>query len=115
MLYAFDWSDQLPNFRRAIRERGNFDWDVGLLPSTVQAPARRIARRCGQCPKSAPQRELAAWRFVRWMLDGPQTAEWSARTGELPARLSAVNDAEWQQQADPLMPAVMTTIAPPSA
>ena len=112
VLYAFDWSDQLPNFRRAIRERGNFDWDVGLLPSTVQAPAAPFRAPLWAVPKSTPQRELAAWKFIRWMLDEPQTAEWSARTGELPARLSAVNDAKWQQQADPLMPAVMSTFAP---
>jgi sn-glycerol 3-phosphate transport system substrate-binding protein len=41
--------------------------------------------------RSAPEEEKrAAWDFVRWMCDAPQTMAWSTRTGYMPVTRPAV-------------------------
>jgi ABC-type glycerol-3-phosphate transport system substrate-binding protein len=95
VLFTFDWSDQLNDVSAAVKQRGDFDWGVGLLPSTegrsrmtkLLAPLWVITRTPGS-PNL--DREKAAWLFVRWLMDGPQTVRWATQTGELPARLSAM-------------------------
>ncbi len=37
-----------------------------------------------------PQREKAAWEFIKWFTDTEQTAKWSARTCYMPLRKSAM-------------------------
>ena len=44
--------------------------------------------------KSIPQRQLAAWLFVRWLSEPPQTARWAIATGGLPLRRSATQGPE---------------------
>jgi multiple sugar transport system substrate-binding protein len=39
--------------------------------------------------RSTPGRQLAAWLFVRWFSEAPQTVRWSELTGWLPVRRSA--------------------------
>jgi multiple sugar transport system substrate-binding protein len=40
---------------------------------------------------TSPEREADAWSFVKWFTDTDQTARWSAETGYLPVRKSAMN------------------------
>lgn len=40
--------------------------------------------------KSPPERQEAAWRFASWLTEAQQTAEWSAGTGYIPVRTSAI-------------------------
>jgi ABC-type glycerol-3-phosphate transport system substrate-binding protein len=39
--------------------------------------------------RSTPARQLAAWLFVRWFSEAPQTVRWAELTGWLPVRRSA--------------------------
>lgn len=41
---------------------------------------------------TTPERERAAFEFVRYFTDTPQTARWAAETGYLPVRKSAMSD-----------------------
>lgn len=112
VLMAFDWSDRLADYRNAVEQRDNFDWGIGLLPASGSAPATPMRAPLWVVARSTPDRQLAAWLFVRWLLDPGQTAEWAMRTGELPARASAMNDEAARAGADPLFPAVLQAIAP---
>ena len=38
---------------------------------------------------ASDEEEAAAWKFVRWLLEPPQQAQWFSDTGYLPVRLSA--------------------------
>jgi len=40
--------------------------------------------------KSTPARQLAAWLFIRWMLEPQQQARWTRATGLLPVTLPAI-------------------------
>ncbi|MEW5718829.1 MAG: ABC transporter substrate-binding protein, partial [Chloroflexota bacterium] len=42
--------------------------------------------------KSPKEKQTAAWKFLRWLTDTPQTSKWAKDTGYMPLRLSAVND-----------------------
>jgi ABC-type glycerol-3-phosphate transport system substrate-binding protein len=42
--------------------------------------------------KSTPQKQLAAWEFLKWFTDGKQTARWASLSGYMPVRASASND-----------------------
>jgi ABC-type glycerol-3-phosphate transport system substrate-binding protein len=116
VLFAFDWSDQMADIAAAIKARAGFDWDVGLLPSTNGQPATAYQAPLWVIPQVPPNRnpgrEKAAWLFVRWLLDGPQTSQWAARTGELPARASAINTlVTGEQQLDEARTGVLRHIA----
>lgn len=42
--------------------------------------------------KSTPEKQLAAWEFLKWFADGKQTAKWASLSGYMPLRASAAND-----------------------
>lgn len=113
VLFAFDWSDTLAAYGATIRERGNFDWDIGLLPGDPATRAALFQAPVWVISRAASQREGAAWRFIRWLLDSRQTTEWWQRTGEFPARNSAVAALDaLQPAADQRQVAVLKTLAP---
>jgi ABC-type glycerol-3-phosphate transport system substrate-binding protein len=42
--------------------------------------------------KSTPEKQLAAWEFLKWFTDSKQTAKWASLSGYMPVRASAAND-----------------------
>ena len=117
VLFTFDWSDQLNDIGQAVKQHGDFDWGTGLLPAAegrpqitqLRAPLWVIARLPGV---QNPDRENAAWLFIRWLLDGPQTAQWASQTGELPSRMSAAKIMGAKTALTPNEVTVLRTIAP---
>ena len=95
--FAFDWSDAIDLYQADIKQRANFDWDATTLPGAngVGQPADVMYESnlwvvsSQPIGDSGPNRELASWKFMRWLLDTPQTVEWARTTGDLPARKSA--------------------------
>jgi sn-glycerol 3-phosphate transport system substrate-binding protein len=46
--------------------------------------------------KTAPEKQKAAWKFLKWITDVPQTVHWAKSTGYMPLRLSAANSSDLQ-------------------
>ncbi len=100
-LFAFDWSDSIDQYQIDIKQRANFDWDATTLPGSngPDKPADVMYESNlwvlpginGGSNGNGPDagKTLASWKFLRWLLEGPQTVEWARATGELPARKSA--------------------------
>lgn len=116
VLFTFDWSDQLDAVTALVKQRSDFDWQPALLPADerqqatkYQAPLWVITRAPG-APQ--PNREKAAWLFVRWLTDNAQTARWAAQTGELPSRVSAINTLSELQPLSAGQLIVLQQIAP---
>ena len=42
--------------------------------------------------KSTPEKERAAWDFIKWLTEPKQSAYWTVQTNYLPVRKSALND-----------------------
>ncbi|MEA3336695.1 MAG: ABC transporter substrate-binding protein [Chloroflexota bacterium] len=81
-----------------IEANSPFEVGVGMLaagPSDV-----RKAPTGGNglvIPAKAPEdKQVAAWTFLKWLTDTPQTAAWAKATGYMPLRLSAINDPALQ-------------------
>lgn len=71
-----------------------FGWSVVSIPQADPAKARTVAYGANLAVfRTTPEKQLAAWLFVKWLAEAPQTARWSIASGELPVRRSAANDA----------------------
>jgi ABC-type glycerol-3-phosphate transport system substrate-binding protein len=42
--------------------------------------------------KSTPEKQQAAWDFIKWLTETKQSAYWSVQTAYLPVRKSALNE-----------------------
>ena len=106
-LFAFDWSDTLEQYQTDIKQRANFDWDATTLPGSdgagqtadvmYESAVWVVPSQSSQttaADATGPNRELAGWKFVRWLLESPQTTTWARATGDIPARKSAALQLE---------------------
>jgi ABC-type glycerol-3-phosphate transport system substrate-binding protein len=83
---------RLPKYRQAIEDGAGFEWGIASPPRSadqestvlqIYGPGLAIFR-------SSPERQLAAWRFVRWLNEPEQQARWAARTSYYPTRSAAL-------------------------
>jgi sn-glycerol 3-phosphate transport system substrate-binding protein len=76
-----------------VLERGGMDVELGVvgqpgIPGGTGSPG--VYSRGLWILKGRPEAEQeAAWKFIKWLLEPEQQAEWYAGTGLLPVRLSA--------------------------
>lgn len=50
--------------------------------------------------KSSPEKQAAAWQFIKWFTDTDQTAQWSIQTHYLPIRKSAANSDAFKKELE---------------
>jgi ABC-type glycerol-3-phosphate transport system substrate-binding protein len=68
-----------------------FRWHQALIPQAdPQAPATSLYGASFFILPSTPERQLAAWRLIRWFTDTPQTARWAADLEAVPVRVTAL-------------------------
>jgi multiple sugar transport system substrate-binding protein len=85
----FAQTTQLPQIFEAVEARGGFRWSVAPVPYGKRDPTLTISGPAWVILKSTPAKQLAAWLFIRWFSETPQTVRWSQLTGLLPLRQSA--------------------------
>jgi multiple sugar transport system substrate-binding protein len=74
------------------------DWIVSAPPQADPAKPRTVMYGANVAIfKSTPQKQLAAWYFVKWFNETAQTADWSTKSYYMPVRKSAANDAALKQ------------------
>lgn len=115
VLLANDWSDQLGTYAGIIPERANFKFEVSMLPGNAGAtPVSMFAAPLWVLPRGTNDRARAAWQFIKWITDAPQTAQWASETNELPARASVINmlNLDLTQPLDAGRAALLQHIAP---
>jgi ABC-type glycerol-3-phosphate transport system substrate-binding protein len=96
LVFAFDWSSGLARVDERSRVNDNTNWVVAPLPASAGVPSSLQRAQFWVMPKQ-PSDESAhphAWRFLRWLFEQDQTAQWSIDTGELPARVSAISQLD---------------------
>jgi len=72
---------------------GKYDFELGVAPLPAgKVDTQLVAGTDVVLFATTPEREARTWRFVRWFTDTPRTARWSAETGYLPVRRSAMRD-----------------------
>ncbi len=95
LAFVISTSTGRPFFRAAMKTPIN--WSIGSVPqSNPQSPKTVMFGPNIAIFKSTPEKQLAAWQFVKWFTEAPQTARWSVASAYMPVRKSAANEAVLQ-------------------
>lgn len=92
-LFGFDWTDTLGDYDAQIKKGANFEWSIDRLPGEGGKTANQFRAPMLALMRANSARQAAAWQFARWLMEPAQTKFWADRTGDLPARASALGDA----------------------
>lgn len=83
---------------------GKFPWSISVIPQADAAKPVTIQYGANVVIfKTTPEKEKAAWKFVRWLTDTDQTTYWATHSTYMPIRKSAASRPEMQAywQKDP--------------
>ena len=83
-----------PLFQKAPTQ---FNWITAAPPSSGQPLTVMYGANVAMF-KSTPEKQAAAWQFIRWFTDTDQTATWSIKTHYLPVRKSAANNPDFKKE-----------------
>lgn len=93
LLFAVGSSSGLLYYGDAVSADGSpFEWGVGAIPHTTADPVMNIYGASVSIPKSTPERELAAWLFVKYYTSAPVNAEWAKASGYFPVKASIADE-----------------------
>lgn len=67
-----------------------FNWNTAFLPKNKKYAVTVGGAQLALFP-STPEKEKAAWTFLKWLLNKENVATWTAKTGYVPVRKSAMN------------------------
>ena len=77
------------NYGDAVAADGTpFEWSVAAIPHTTPDPVQNVYGASVSIPKSTPERELAAWLFVKYYTSADVNAEWAKASGYFPVKQS---------------------------
>jgi ABC-type glycerol-3-phosphate transport system substrate-binding protein len=83
-------SSTLPAYQSDIERTSMFRWGVAPLPRNGPDPITPLDGPGWTILKTTPDRQLAAWLFVRWFAESNQTQRWTLANYTLPVRRSAI-------------------------
>ncbi|HUI69245.1 MAG TPA: ABC transporter substrate-binding protein [Spirochaetia bacterium] len=90
--FAISSTSGLPYYDAAVKagRKGTFPWNIGPVPQLQPsgAPAIDLYGASVSVPKTTPQKELAAWLFIRWFSEPRQQAAWTHVSLYFPVRKS---------------------------
>jgi len=102
LLFTVGSSSGLPYYDSAVSEGANFDWSVAAIPYTTAEPVMNIYGASIGIPKSTPERQLAAWIFLKFFTRPDIQAQWAAASGYFPTRASVAENMEEYFEANPV-------------
>ena len=70
-----------------------FDWNTAFLPKNKKYAVTVGGAQLALFP-STPEKEKAAWTFLKWLLNKENAAKWAAKTGYVPVRKSIMTSPE---------------------
>jgi ABC-type glycerol-3-phosphate transport system substrate-binding protein len=80
-----------PFIARAVNDA--FEIGMAPVPTAPGKPVRSLFSGTNLAiMRSAPERQQAAWNFIKWLTETKQTAFWTTQTNYLPIRRSALNE-----------------------
>ncbi len=108
-LFASGSVMDIPYFINAMRQTGNTDqWSFLAYPGPQGVTGLDVYGPSFQVVKSSPQKQLAAWLFIKWMLEPQNQARLLEATSAFPLRKSVVENlgaaaarpAQWTAAVD---------------
>lgn len=93
LLFTVGSSSGLPYYGNAVEADGTpFEWSVAAIPHTTPDPVMNIYGASVSIPKSTPERELAAWEFIKYYTSAPVNALWAKASGYFPVKASIADE-----------------------
>lgn len=119
ILFTIDASEHLPRYQQTINEGYGGQWAVMPLPNSSSSSTAAAAPRLAIL-NSTPNQELAAWLFLKWLMEATPQARLAQASHHLPVRQSATTQlSDWltayphQETALTLLPTLQS--APPTS
>jgi len=102
LLFTVGSSSGLPYYGDAVAADGTpFAWSVAAIPHTTPDPVQNVYGASISIPKSTPERELAAWLFIKYYTSADVNAEWAKASGYFPVKQSVAAKFQDIFDADP--------------
>jgi multiple sugar transport system substrate-binding protein len=103
VLFTMGSSSGLPFYASAIEEgeAGEFEWGVAAPPHTTNTPQINVYGASLSVTKSTPEKQLASWLFLRWLVGREQQARWVRASNYFPVRRSVANNLDSYFQENP--------------
>jgi multiple sugar transport system substrate-binding protein/sn-glycerol 3-phosphate transport system substrate-binding protein len=95
-LFTMDSSSGASFYARAVKAspRGSFHWGIAAIPHETSEAVLDIYGASVSVVKSTPQKQLAAWLFLRWMSEPKQQSAWVRVSDYYPVRRSVANQLD---------------------
>ncbi len=91
LLFTVGSSSGLPYYGTAVGDGANFNWSVAAIPHTTADPVMNVYGASVSIPKTTPERQLAAWIWLKYYTSpGPQ-ADWAKASMYFPTRASVAD------------------------
>ncbi|MDE3112626.1 MAG: ABC transporter substrate-binding protein [Chloroflexota bacterium] len=113
---GFDWQDpfaqgkvafaistnvSIPYIQQAMPKGKTFQLGMAPLPAGAKGSKTSLyGNNVVIFAKAAPDHQLGAWIFLKWLTDTDQTVAWSLASGYMPLRTSAKNSTEFKAAAE---------------
>jgi multiple sugar transport system substrate-binding protein len=101
--FTFGSTAGLPYYAQAIQQAGKVtNWDIAPSPHTTANPVVDLYGPSVTIFKTTPEKERAAFIFLKWMMGTGPNAEWVKATAYFPARQSTQADLADYIKTNPL-------------
>ncbi|MFN2272385.1 MAG: ABC transporter substrate-binding protein [Anaerolineae bacterium] len=91
VLFTIGSVSDLPQYRRDVAEGAGFNWSISYLPTTLSEPRVSVRGPSFSLFQSTPEKQLAAWLFLKWFTAPEQQARWVRAFGDLSVRSSTAD------------------------
>lgn len=90
VLFAINSTSSLPQYHRAVDDGAGFKWSIVPLPTALEAPRLHMYGPNLAILESTPEKQLAAWLFLRWLTEPERQAHWAEQFNYTPVRASTI-------------------------
>lgn len=75
---------------------GNIEWSATVLPKGKEAATNFAGTNVTVFNTATEQQKLAAWKYMKFLINTKNTAYWAEKSGYLPVRYSALESESWK-------------------
>ena len=87
-LFMLRSTSGLPFVQEGVASGAGFDWGVTAPPQAGPEPVVNFYGASVSVCRTTPERQLAAWLFLKWFTEPPQQARWVKASNYFPVRKS---------------------------
>jgi multiple sugar transport system substrate-binding protein/sn-glycerol 3-phosphate transport system substrate-binding protein len=91
-VFMISSTSSIPYVRDEVEKGAGFNWSISTFPTTLNTPKVNIYGASLSILPTTPEKQLAAWLFIKWLTEPEQSAHWSRETNYFPVRRSAASE-----------------------